>query len=274
MYCGLGLALWIVADCAALAWIDVNESWNLEVEFHVPARVIRRYQSRTAVVALKNSREPASLGYRIRPASRSARPRSVPLVVFLHGLGDCGSDNVRQLRSVPAAFCEETMQSSYPCAILAPQCPEPGGWAQQLDADTDLLDGILQMIDEVLADSRIDPNRIYLTGFSMGGLGSWDLAMRAPDRFAAVVPICGGGDHSRAARLIHVSLWAVHGADDSVVPVSESRTMIAAVETAGGNPRYLELPGVGHHCWDLVFREDSDVIAWMFHQASNPVPFR
>ena len=107
--------------------------------------------------------------------------------------------------------------------------PQARGWAQRLDAETDLLDGVLQMIDEVLADSRIDPNRVYLIGFSMGGLGAWELAMRAPNRFAAVVPICVGGDPSRAARLSNVRLWAVHGADDTVVPASESRNMIAAV---------------------------------------------
>jgi predicted peptidase len=100
----------------------------------------------------------------------------------------------------------------------------------------------------------------------MGGYGAWELAMRAPNRFTAVVPICGGGDQRRAAKLGNVPLWAVHGANDNVIPVSESQVMIAALESAGGKPRYLELPGVGHDCWTYVFRENSEVLAWMFRE--------
>ena len=281
----------------ALAWIDIYESRSLTAEFGVLASVIRCYESRTAVVPTAHYKSPlqpvekggrappgdlicstmcqttgatprfSMVWYRFRPPPWFSGTRSVPLVVFLHGAGECGSDNVRQLHSLPSALCEGTMRNLYPCALLAPQCPKRGGWAQRLDAKTDLLDGGVRMIDDVLADSRIDPNRVYLIGLSMGGFGTWELAMRAPERFAAVVPICGGGDESRAGRLVNVPLWAVHGAEDEVVPVAQSRTMIEAVEKAGGEPRYLEMPGVGHDCWKGVFRLDSEVLAWMFRQA-------
>lgn len=268
LVCWIGVC-WIGANCIAVVLIDLCDSWTLEAEYGVPAHVIRSFECRTTEVSVCGAARPVALWYRYRPPPSSAKPQTVPLVVFLHGSGECGSDNVRQLRYLPAVLCEDAMQRLHPCAILAPQCPKPGGWAQRLDAEIDLLDGVLRMIDDVLADPRIDPRRIYLIGLSMGGYGAWELAMRAPERFAAVVPICGGGDQNRAASLRHVRLWAVHGADDTVVPVSESRKMIAAVESAGGKPRYLELQGVGHDCWAGVFREKSDVLAWMFQQTRN-----
>jgi predicted peptidase len=192
----------------------------------------------------------------------------VPLV-FLHGGGECGSDNVRQLRSLPSVLCDKSLRDRQHCAVLAPHCPLPGGWSQRLHPDTDLLDGVERMIDEVMNDPRIDPNRIYLTGLSMGGFGTWELALRDPGRFAAVVPIWGGGDEIRAARLVHVPLWAVRGTDDDVIPVARSRSMISAIKSAGGKPRFLELSDVGHNSWDIVYRHDSEVLAWMFGRIRN-----
>jgi predicted peptidase len=263
------LGLWIGANYAVLPWIDIYDSKVLESEYHVPAGVIRSYESRTTTVPLKRSQKTVPITYRFRPPHSSAKTQTVPLVVYLHGGGECGSDNVRQLQGLPSLLCEETMRKLYPCAVLVPQCPLPGDWAQQLDAHTDLLDAVAQVIDDVLTDSRIDPNRIYLTGQSLGGFGSWELAVRVPARFAAVVPICGGGDEGRAARLVHVPVWAVHGEDDDVIAASETRAMIDAMKSAGGQPHYLELPGVGHDSWTAVYRQDSDVLAWMFRQARN-----
>lgn len=117
-----------------------------------------------------------------------------------------------------------------------------------------------------MEDERIDPHRVYLVGYSMGGHAAWALAARAPERFAAVVPIAGGGDPKFAEQLVDVPLWAVHGADDEVVPVMQSREMSAAVKEVGGNPRLSEPLGVGHAAWRVVFRQDSDVLDWMFRQ--------
>jgi predicted peptidase len=259
--------LWIGANYAALPLIELYESNVLEAEYHVPASVIRCYELRTANVPLERSQK--SIAYRYRPPTSSAETGPVPLVVYLHGGGECGSDNVHQLLGLPALLCEAAMCQRYPCAVLVPQCPRPGDWSQQLDSHTDLLDGVLRMIDDVLSDSLVDPNRIYLTGQSLGGFASWELATRAPERFAAVVPICGGGDDGLAARLVNVPVWAVHGSDDEVIPVSETRTMIAALESAGGKPRYLELPGVGHNSWVPVYERDSEVLAWMFQQVRH-----
>jgi predicted peptidase len=126
------------------------------------------------------------------------------------------------------------------------------------------------MMDEILADERIDPSRVYLTGLSMGGFGTWELGMRLPERFAAIVPICGGGDTHRAAALVGTPIYAVHGAADSVVPVSQSQVMIAALKNAGGDPHYAELEGVGHNSWEDAYEPDSEVMRWMFEQRREP----
>jgi predicted peptidase len=121
------------------------------------------------------------------------------------------------------------------------------------------------LVDDVLATEAADPQRVYLTGLSMGGYGAWDLAARMPKRFAALLPICGGGDEATAARLASLPIWCFHGADDTVVLPGRSRSMIAAVKAAGGSPRYAELKGVGHDSWTPAYR-DPVVLDWLFAQ--------
>jgi predicted peptidase len=125
----------------------------------------------------------------------------------------------------------------------------------------------LGVLERVLADYPTDPDRVYLTGLSMGGYGSWDLAERMPERFAAVAPVCGGGDTSRADRLVKLPIWAWHGDQDPAVPVARSREMIAAIEKAGGHPKYTELPGVAHNSWIQAYGNADGLIPWMFAQA-------
>lgn len=122
------------------------------------------------------------------------------------------------------------------------------------------------LIERVLDERGANRSRVYLTRLSVGGFGSWELALRRPDLFAAVVPICGGGSPDRAERLVDVPIWAVHGDADRSVPVEHSREMIDAIRKAGGNSRYTELPGVGHDCWTRTYAERDGVIAWMFQQ--------
>jgi predicted peptidase len=100
----------------------------------------------------------------------------------------------------------------------------------------------------------------------MGGYGSWDLAERSPDRFAAVAPVCGGGDPKHADRLVGIPIWAWHGADDPAVPVERSRMMIAAIRAAGGSPKYTELPGVKHSSWVQAYHDSGNLLSWMFEQ--------
>jgi predicted peptidase len=201
--------------------------------------------------------------------------RRYPLVVFLHGAGERGRDNEKQLKYLPTWMTEPALRERHPCFLLAPQCREDERWVDISWADkkstpqgpptTDML-AVIAGLNAAIAAEPVDPGRIYLTGLSMGGYGSWDLAARQPERFAAILPICGGGDEATAPRLAKLPIWCFHGDADKVVPVERSRTMIAAVRAAGGDPKYSELPGVGHDSWTPAYR-DPAVLDWLFAQA-------
>lgn len=217
----------------------------------------------------------------IPATSRLLRPPRIeasttyPVILFLHGAGERGTDNEKQLAYLPTWLAEPAMQEKYPCYLVAPQCRPDHRWVEvawddvastrQSPQMTDDLAAAVAALDEALAMEAADPGRVYLTGLSMGGFGAWDLAARMPERFAALLPICGGGDEATAPRLARLPIWCFHGADDTVVVPERSRRMIAAVKAAGGIPRYSELTGVGHDSWTPAYR-DPDVLDWLFSQ--------
>jgi predicted peptidase len=202
--------------------------------------------------------------------------KKYPLVVFLHGAGERGDDDKAQLKFLPEWMAKPENWEKYPCYLLAPQCRRGKKWVEvdwgdklsvQSPRDPgDQMKVAMKMLDSTIKMNPIDTNRIYLTGLSMGGYGSWDWAMREPDRFAAVVPICGGGDESKADKLVNVPIWAYHGDADDAVPVERSRRMIEAIKKAGGNPKYTELPGVGHNSWTPAYTDPNGPVPWMFSQ--------
>ena len=214
----------------------------------------------------------------LRPASVAGDGRDgqrYPLVLFLHGAGERGNDNVKQLKFLPTWLAEPTLRQRHPCFVLVPQCRMDERWVDVSWADvksppqpatpTVDLTAAMQALEETLLRESVDPARVYLTGLSMGGYGTWDLAARQPDRFAAILPICGGGDDAVAARIASLPIWCFHGDADTAVPVERSRSMIAAVKAAGGRPIYSELPGVGHDSWTPAYR-DGFVLDWLFSQ--------
>jgi predicted peptidase len=162
-------------------------------------------------------------GLAARLMSPHSNVRKQPLVVFLHGAGERGHDNLRQLQNLPEQLALPTFRKRFPCFVLAPQCPSGSYWSQHMDE-------LETLIERVADEHPVDRSRIYLTGLSMGGFGSWELAARRPDLFAAVIPICGGGDPEWASQLSDVPIWAVHGDADEAVSVDYTRTMIAAIE--------------------------------------------
>ena len=123
----------------------------------------------------------------------------------------------------------------------------------------------MELVRQLQKDYRIDSDRLYVTGLSMGGFGTFELTTRYPDVFAAAAPICGGGDPTKAKTLSALPVWVFHGDADRVVPVGFSRSMVKAIETAGGKPKYTEYPGVGHDCWTATYA-DPAFHDWLFAQ--------
>ncbi len=205
--------------------------------------------------------------------------QSYPVILFLHGAGERGNDNIKQLRYFPDQMAEPEMRQGFACFVVAPQCRNDCKWVnsdwrkKQSDPlapqPSEQLQMAVQALQEVLAEFPVDRSRIYLTGISMGGYGCWELACRHPDWFAAVAPICGGGDEACAKSLVDIPIWAFHGDKDPVVPPVRSRSMIEAIQQAGGQPRYSELKGVGHRSWSFAYSRESGLIPWMFRQQKS-----
>jgi len=230
------------------------------------------FRKRFEVRAFKN------LPYRLLiPKSYDAK-KSYPLVVFFHGAGERGNDNVKQLVHGMADFASDDVMDKYPCFVMAPQCPAGEQWvdtpwsaaAHKMPAKpTEPMQLSLELIGVLQNEFSIDANRIYVTGLSMGGFGTWDAIQRQPKRFAAAVPICGGGDPAYAKQIAHLPIWAFHGDKDGVVKVQRTRDMITAIKAAGGSPKYTEYPGVGHNAWTATYA-NRKLYAWLFAQKRMP----
>ena len=178
-------------------------------------------------------------------------PGPWPLLLFLHGSGERGANLEALKRHGPPRLMAEGR--TFPYVVLAPQCPRGRWWsAEALEA----------LVDHALQTWPIDPTRVWLTGISMGGYGAWSLAVRCPERLAALVPICGGGKAREARRLRDLPTWAFHGARDDSVPVGESVTMVEAVNRAGGQARLTVYPDLGHDCWTRAYA-DPELWTWL-----------
>ncbi len=165
-----------------------------------------------------------------------------PLLLFLHGAGERGRDLELVKKHGPPRLIAEGHE--FPFIVVSPQCPARQWWSN---------DVLSALLDEIIANYRVDERRVYLTGLSMGGYGTWGLACEHPERFAAIVPICGGGNRLLAHALKHVPVWAFHGAKDDVVPVAESEKMVAAVKAAGGRAKLTIYPDAGHDSWTATY---------------------
>lgn len=202
------------------------------------------------------------LPYRMLAPAHYDPKQAYPLVVFLHGAGSRGNDNERQVNEVPDFFKKSGRKDS-PCFIVAPQCPGKGPlifWTETVG--TGLVSALL---DDFEKNHRIDPKRIYVTGVSDGGWGTFALLARHPTRFAAGAPLCGGGDVNDAPKYAQVPIWVFHGAKDNVEPVKSSRDLVAALRKAGGNPKYTEYPNADHNIWDRAYGNPK-LYEWLFAQ--------
>ena len=209
-----------------------------------------------------------SMPYRLFVPKLYDRSISYPLVIWLHGGGSAGDDNLGQIsldNTLGTHFwTRKENQDKHPAFVLAPQ--SPGGWDS--NAETGLsaeLKLVLEILDVVRKEYSIDAARIYVAGQSNGGVGAWGLITKKPGLFAAAIPLCGAGNTRIASRAAKTAVWAFHGEKDDVIPASHSRDMIAAMKRGGGNPRYTEYKGIGHDIWELVFKEP-ELEAWLFAQ--------
>ena len=178
-----------------------------------------------------------------------------PLLVFLHGAGERGADlNKVKTHGPPKRVASDP---DFPFVLISPQCPAGSFWN---------IDHLLQLVRSTIKEQNIDPDRVYLTGLSMGGFGSWAMAAEAPELFAAVAPICGGGDPKNAEILKDLPIWTFHGDADRVVPISGTQKMVDAIKEAGGKQiEFTIYEGVGHDSWTETYANE-DFYKWLLKQ--------
>jgi predicted peptidase len=216
-----------------------------------------------------------NLPYRfLKPNQLETKDGKFPLVIFLHGAGERGNDNQTQLVHGATLFSDKANREKYPAFVIFPQCPEKKKWVEvdwtlsshkMPKEATTLIQSVLELKDSLMKIYPIDPSRIYLVGLSMGGFGVWDLITRFPDKFAAAVPICGGGDEGQCSKITTMPIWAFHGDRDRLVKTCRSQNMIASIRKSGGDPKYVEYKDVGHLCWNKAFGEKG-LLEWLFSQ--------
>ncbi|MBP3959063.1 prolyl oligopeptidase family serine peptidase [Gemmata sp. G18] len=222
-----------------------------------------------------------TLPYRLMKPADPEAGKKYPLVVILHGAGERGVDNKKQLvwfwKDKQPSVLTRPEVTAAKAFVIVPQCPEGKRWVEvawekgsyKSPEISEPLKLTLALTDSLLKDLPIDPDRVYIVGMSMGGYGALDAAQRRPELFAACVPICGAGDVSKAKDIAHVPVWAFHGDADTAVPVSGSREIIDALKKAGAEPKYTEYPKVGHNSWSPAF-EEKEFWNWIFSQKRKP----
>ncbi len=186
-----------------------------------------------------------------------------PLLLFLHGAGERGDDLEKvKTHGPPKLIARE--EKEFPFVVVSPQCPQDGWWSNE-----DQIEMLGALLDHILSRYRIDRDRIYVTGLSMGGFGTWRLAAKHPDRFAAIAPICGGGDPGDAASISHLPVWVFHGANDNVVALEKSQEMVDALEKAGSHVRFTIYPQAGHDSWTQTY-DNPELYRWFLeHRRSD-----
>jgi len=254
--------LWLLPSlliCAAPAVADKRETGFL---------------NRTATVGKNTYR------YQVYVPADWSKKKKWPVILFLHGAGERGDDGLVQTEVGIGTVIRRHVER-FPCIVVLPQCRKDVWWL-----GTEMEAQALKALDQSIKEFNGDPQRLYLTGLSMGGYGTWGIAAKYPHKFAALVPVCGGvrppigirnpvnspGEDSSsdpyaatAQKIGRTPVWIFHGGSDRVVPVAESRKMAEALKAAGGNVKYNEYEGVGHNSWDKAYAE-ADLMPWLLAQ--------
>lgn len=223
-----------------------------------------------------------TLRYRILYPENAKRGKAYPLLVFLHGSGERGSDNALQLLHGGDLFLKPDLRKQFPAVVIFPQCPANDTWSKfphprdtsaafnhllNIGSLTTPEQLVKLLMDSLVGDKKIDKKRIYLGGLSLGGFGTYDLVIHYPFYFAAAFPICGQANVPLYVRTAsHVPIWIFHGAKDDVVNPQPDRNLIKSLEAAGmKNAKYTEYPDANHNSWDSAFAEP-DLMPWLFFQ--------
>ena len=219
-------------------------------------------------------RDGRRLLYRWHAPKTIVSGRTYPLVILFHGAGERGSDNLFQLVHGADELLTYAQKTGEEIFFIAGQVPNGQQWvntpwAQKSHTMPEVpsasMELALGLIEQTMREFPVDKSRVYVTGISMGGYGTWDIVQRRPDLFAAAMPICGGGDVACASKIRNVPIWCFHGDKDGAVPTNRSRDMFAAIKAVGGNVQYREYPGVGHNCWSRTYGDEA-VLKWFFSQ--------
>ena len=225
-----------------------------------------------------------TLAYRLAAPQFPEAGKKYPLILFLHGSGECGTDNQKQLNVGLPTLVSTLLKrpAPEPVIIAAPQCSPTNVFVKGLAFNESYamsaepapsLAMAQELVRHLVAERQADPDRLYITGLSLGGFGTWDAIQREPGFFAAAVPVCGGGDTRRARTLKALPIWVFHGDADKNVPVDCSRRMVRALRESGSRAvRYTEYPGVAHNAWDSAYA-DKEMIEWLLRQSHAKKPW-
>ncbi|WP_417444796.1 alpha/beta hydrolase-fold protein [Joostella sp.] len=225
-----------------------------------------------------------TLKYRILLPKNFSNQKEYPLVLFLHGAGERGNDNVSQLTHGSSLFTKKENMEDYPAIVIFPQCSKDDYWSNA-DVDrsgsdgvklvfhddkkpTKFLDLTMSLLNQFLSKSFVKKDQVYIVGLSMGGMGTFELLSRMPTTFAAGIPICGGGSTEAVSKYVNTPLWVFHGAQDNVVNPMNSIKMVEALLNEGGHPRFTLYDDANHNSWDPAFSEP-DFLSWLFSHKRN-----
>lgn len=250
--------------------------WVFLMPFTLMAQTSASFESQVFV-----SGSGYSLKYRVLWPENYQANKKYPLVLFLHGAGERGADNEKQLTHGSKLFLDPAFRKKHEAIVIFPQCPEEVYWASMtidrssypIKTDfiyakemTPPLAAAMDVVVELVKKKQADKNRLYIMGLSMGAMGTFEVLSRHPRWFAAAAPICGGGNVDLAQKYARkVPLWIFHGDADAVVPVDFSRRLYQRLTNLGARVKYTEYPGVNHNSWDNAFTEP-DLLEWMFQQ--------
>ena len=244
-------------------------SFSLASTLILTALAVGQKREEVLVAKVFKGLQGRTMPYRLYIPENYDKQKKYPLVLYLHGGGGRGDDNRKQIEGgngyLVDLLVSRSTQAKNPSFVVVPQSPGEGWVGFDSITPTSYLSLVLDLIKDLENSYSIDVNRRYLLGQSMGGFGTFAILTMQPNMFAAAIPLCGGGDESKASRIAHIPIWAFHGELDQAVSVERSRNMIAALTKAGGKPKYTEYKGEGHMIWTKVVTE-AGLLPWMFSQ--------